>query len=276
MDLSAEDLNINNTNFTFVKINKKNKNFLLIHDFYYNVCKKCFDEHELEDYFNWENAFKKKNIYTSFIIVTYNNNAIGGIVSEIYLRSMCCLISYIAINEEYRKYGLSRILIEKNIKDTLEYNNSINDIFIEVLVPENEIDYQRQKIWKKLNFLPFDFYFQHPGKLKWRNYQLAKYNLFNELKIKIEKKKLISYFVEFFKDITCEIIIKTDSSENLSSLSNCMSPLTNGDIFDSENYNYENFTNEINKIKEMLEQNKKYDDNTDDENEKYIFSQNLW
>jgi hypothetical protein len=271
MDLTNEKVDINNKIFTFVKIDKKNKESSLIYDFYHNVCKKCFDEHELEDYFNWENAFKKKNIYTSFIIIICDDKAIGGIVTEIYLRSMCCLISYIAISEEYRKYGLSRLLIEKSIQNTLEYNNSIKDIFIEVLVPESEIDFQRQKIWKKLNFLPFDFYFQHPGKLKWRNYQLAKYNLLNEQKIKIEKKKLISYFIEFFKDITCEIIVRTDSSDNIASLTNCMSPSSNGDLFDSENYNCENFIQELNKIKEIIEQNKKYN-----EDEKFIFSQNLW
>ena len=54
-----EEIDINSTKFKFVKINKENKNKSIIFDFYYNVCKKCFDEHELEDFCNWENSFEK-------------------------------------------------------------------------------------------------------------------------------------------------------------------------------------------------------------------------
>lgn len=256
------EIDIKKNNFIFNKIDKKNINLNYIHDFYFNVCKKSFDEHELEDYFNWENAFNKKNIYTSFIIITLNNEVIGGVVSEIYSKSNCCLISYIAINDKYRGMGLSKILIEETIKDTKEYDETIEDIFIEVLKPENEFDIARQKIWKKLNFLPFDLYFQHPGKLKWRYYQMAKYNINNEEKIIIDKQKLLLYFTEFFQDLTCEIIVRCNSNENISQLSDDEIDV----IFDSENYSNKLFIKELNIIKENL----------DNEEKEFITSIDMW
>jgi hypothetical protein len=243
--------------FVLTKINKKNTNYDLLSQFYNNVCKNAFDEHELEDYTNWINSFRKKNIHTSFIVITLDNKVIGGVVNEIYIRSSCSLISYIAIDINYRRYGLSRLLVNEAINETKKYNDSIKDIFIEVLVPENNMDVQRQQIWKKLNFLPFQFYFQHPGKLKWRSYQLAKYNINNEKEIKISKKILLKYFTDFFADITCEIIARNDSCDSFS----------DDPIDDDNNYHYSNFHHEMKNIKEMLSK---------DEDEYIVSNKELW
>jgi hypothetical protein len=248
---------IDKNKFVLIKINKKNKNYDLLEQFYNNVCANAFDEHELEDYTNWLNSFRKKNIHTSFIVITLDNKVIGGVVNEIYLRSMCSLISYIAIDENYRRYGLSRLLVEEAIEETKKYNENIKNIFVEVLVPENDVDVQRQKIWKKLNFLPFEFFFQHPGKLKWRYYQLAKYNIDNDKEVQISKKTLLKYFTDFFSDITCEIIAKSDSCDSLSDVP----------IDDINNYQYVNYYQEMENIKKILEK---------DDNEYIMSNENLW
>lgn len=198
--------------FAYHKVDNKNinnYNIKLVYDFYHNVCKNIFDIHELEDYQKWLNALNKNmytnerkndNLYTYFVIITLNDKVVGGVVNEIYQKSMCSLVSYIAIDENFRGYGLSKKLIEKSIVETLTFNKNIKHIFIEVITPENEKDIDRQHIWSKLNFIPLDFIFQHPGCLKWKYYQIATYNN-NDDNIKIRKSDLILFFEEFFESI---------------------------------------------------------------------------
>jgi hypothetical protein len=190
--------------FIYHKVDNKNinnYNIKLIYDFYHYVCKNIFDTHELEDYQKWLDALNNnKNIFTYFVIITLNDKVIGGVVNEIYQKSMCSLVSYIAIDENFRGYGLSKKLIDKSITETLTFNKNIKHIFIEVIIPENEKDIDRQHIWSKLNFTPLDFIFQHPGCLKWKYYQIATYNINND-NIRIPKSDLIFFFDEFFESI---------------------------------------------------------------------------
>jgi hypothetical protein len=94
------------TSFIFHQVeNNDEHNVNMIYDFYHNVCKNTFDSHELEDYQKWIEALDNnniKNIYTHFIIITENNKVIGGIVNEIYKKSICSLVSYIAIDKKFR------------------------------------------------------------------------------------------------------------------------------------------------------------------------------
>jgi hypothetical protein len=201
--------------FAFHKVDNKNSNNYnvnLIYNFYHNVCKNIFDKHELEDYQKWLDAldnnkniytYEQKNyhLYTYFVIITLNDKVIGGVVNEIYQKSMCSLISYIAIDEKFRGYGLSKKLIDKSIIETLTLNKNIKHIFIEVITPENEKDIDRQHIWNKLNFTPLDFIFQHPGCLKWKYYQIAAYSRNDNNSVSILKSDLIIFFEEFFESI---------------------------------------------------------------------------
>jgi GNAT superfamily N-acetyltransferase len=185
--------------FSFIKVNSHYKNYELIRDFH-NMCKNIFNEHELEKCSDWERSIENKNnIISYFIIITHKNKVIGGIINEIYTNSMCCLISYLAIDKDFRGCGLSKKLISKAIEELVRLtNNNINAIFIEVRIPENNEDKQRQIIWNKLNFIPLDFTFQHPGVLKWKQYQLAIYDTNCK---EIKKSLLFSFFEDFFEGI---------------------------------------------------------------------------
>jgi hypothetical protein len=189
-------------NFTFVKVNSQSKNYSLIFDFYHNVCKFNFNEHELEDFNKWVKALdNNKNIYTFFIIIVLNNCVVGGISCEIYNKCKCALISYIAINSNYRGYGLSKKLISESIKEINTSYSDITDIFAEIKIVENDKDIERQNIWDRLNFVPFNLLFIHPGYLKWKYYQLAIYNTYSKENVVITKSKLIDFFEEFFDSI---------------------------------------------------------------------------
>jgi hypothetical protein len=110
---------------------------------------------------------------------------------------------------------LIKITIEEIKKTSLNvFNENIKKIFIEVLIPENvsssddssdndielkNFDKQRQQIWSKLNFLPLDFSFKHPGVLKWKEYQLAEFNdNLTNTDDKISKLLLLSFLEDFF------------------------------------------------------------------------------
>lgn len=185
--------------FIYHKINN-NSNFYLVYDFYHKICQNIFDKHELENYQKWLDAQNNNNItniYTYYIIVTLNNIVIGGIANEIYKKSMCSLVSYIAIDEKFRGCGLSKILVEKSITETLKLDKNIKHIFIEVKTPDKEKDIDRQHIWTKLNFVPIDFIFQHPGCLRWKYYQIAIYSKIDN--ISISKYDLMLFLEEYFE-----------------------------------------------------------------------------
>ena len=141
-------------NYKFIRVNSSNMRFDLLHDFYYKICKHAFNEHELESYDDWEYVLQN-NYMTFFIIIVHDNNVIGGIVYEVYKKSSCTMLTYIAIDEKYRGTGLSKKLLNETINDIKMLQ--IDIILIEVAVPNSNPDsITRQHIWKKLNFTPTD------------------------------------------------------------------------------------------------------------------------
>jgi hypothetical protein len=133
--------------------------------------------------------------------------------------------------------GLSKKLIDMSITKTLELDKNIKHIFIEVITPENNNDIDRQHIWTKLNFIPLDLIFQHPGYLKWKYYQIALYSKNDD--VTIPKADLILFFREFFKSI----------------------------VGNTKELKYE-----LGKIKKYLLNN----DNNDDKSKSVIGNKNLW
>lgn len=186
-------------NYQFVRVNSSNMRFDLLHDFYHNICKKAFNEHELESYDDWEYVLEN-NYMTFFIIILHDNNVIGGIVYEVYKKSSCAMLTYIAIDEKYRGTGLSKRLLNETINDIRLLQ--IDIILIEVAVPNNNPDaVTRQHIWKKLNFTPTDIVYVHPGYLKWHPYQVAIYNPDCKESIEINKKTIEIFLTEYFGQI---------------------------------------------------------------------------
>lgn len=191
--------------FNIEEINKMNKKSDRIHDFYHNICKKAFNSHELETYDKWIDSLNgNENIDIHFLLTAKDNLIVGGIVFEVHKYDKYTLISYIAIDEKYRGYGLSKILVYRAISIINKEYPSNDHIFIEVLVPEVYNDCIRQQIWDKLNFMPFNVTFEHPGHLKWKKYQLAVFNKNNLDEIIIPKKTILNFFEKYFYLISNE------------------------------------------------------------------------
>jgi ribosomal protein S18 acetylase RimI-like enzyme len=190
-----------NSNFKFIRINRNNKQLDLLSNFYFNICKIAFDEHELERYDDWKYELEN-NFITFFILVLYENNVVGGLAYEIYKKHSCAMITYIAINNNYRGSGLSKKLLNEAIHDIQLLK--INIILIEVAVPESNNDINaitRQKIWSKLNFTPTNIIYTLPGYLKWKPYQIAIYNSKHKENISINKKVMFLFLTEYFLHI---------------------------------------------------------------------------
>ena len=81
--------------YDFVRVNSDNIRFDLLHDFYFNVCKNSFDVHELESYDDWQYVLQN-NYMTFFIIIVHNKRAVGGCVYEVYKKSSCVMLTYVA------------------------------------------------------------------------------------------------------------------------------------------------------------------------------------
>lgn len=187
-----------NSKFEFIRINPNNKRLDLLSDFYFNVCKTSFDEHELESYDIWKYELEN-DFMTFFIVVVHENKVVGGLAYEVYTKSSCVMITYIAIDKSCRGTGLSKLLINETINDIKLLNISI--ILIEVVVPEDQSGIERQKIWTKLNFTPTDIVYTHPAYLKWKPYQIAVYNPEQKENVIIDLKTIESFLIEYFYHI---------------------------------------------------------------------------
>lgn len=185
--------------YSFIRVNTKNIRFDLLHDFYFCICKKAFNEHELESYDDWEYVLQNQYM-TFFIIIVHENKVVGGCVYEVYKKSSCTMLTYVAIDEEYRGTGLSKRLLDETINDIKELG--VETVLVEVAVPNtNPNSIIRQQIWKKLKFTPSDIVYQHPGRLKWKPYQVAIYNPEHKDIIKIDKKTIELFLTEYFGQI---------------------------------------------------------------------------
>jgi hypothetical protein len=213
------------SNFRYVRINQNNKQLDLLSNFYFNICKIAFDEHELERYDDWINELE--NNFTFFILVLHQNNVIGGIAYEIYKKYACTMITYIAINDNYRGCGLAKKLLNEAIHDIQLLK--INIILIEVAVPLSNNDIEaitRQKIWTKLNFMPSNIIYTHPGYLKWKPYQIAIYNPKHKKNIKINKKFMFSFLTEYF----LHILKNNEDKSEILSIKNTMNEMIDNTI----------------------------------------------
>jgi len=184
--------------YNFVRVNSTNVRTDLVEGFY-NICKHAFNEHELESYDDWIYVLQN-NYMTFFIIILHQNEVIGGVVYEVYSRSSCAMLTYVAIDEKYRGCGLSKRLLEETIGDIKMLN--IDIVLVEVAVPNGNPDgLARQKIWSRLRFTPTDIVYTHPGYLRWKPYQVGVYNPEGKDYIEINKKTLESFLTEYFGQI---------------------------------------------------------------------------
>ena len=187
-----------NSKFEFIRINSDNKQLDLLSDFHQNICKSSFNEHELESFDIWKYELEN-DFMTFFILVLFDNKVVGGLAYEVYTNSACIMITYVAIDKNFRGTGLSKILINEAIKDINALNISI--ILIEVIIPEDQNGINRQKIWTKLNFTPTDIVYTHPAYLKWKPYQIAVYNPNQIENLTIDLKTIELFLIEYFNHI---------------------------------------------------------------------------
>jgi ribosomal protein S18 acetylase RimI-like enzyme len=193
--------------YRFIRVNSQNIRFDLLRDFYFNVCKNAFNEHELESYEDWEYVIQNQYM-TFFIIIVHENKVVGGCVYEVYKKSSCSMLTYVAIDHQYRGMGLSKKLIEETVNDIKLLD--IEKILIEVAVPnENLNSIARQKIWERLNFIPTDIVYTIPGRLRWKPYQVAVYKESDKI-IELNKKRMENFLTEYFGQILED---ETDKSE---------------------------------------------------------------
>jgi len=171
------------------------------------LCQKEFTNTELEDFDIWQKSFdcinSKYITIFSVIIENNTNKVIAGAVQELYLKSVCGLISYIVVDNEYRGCKLAKHLIDKAYFNLLNksinlLNKPLNYLFIESEHANNNTKcIIRQTIWKKLNFVPLNINIIHPAHMKGKTYNLAILNNFD----KLEKHIIIKFIQELFEGI---------------------------------------------------------------------------
>lgn len=138
-------------------------------EYYDNVFVKAFpDPNEINTFEEIEELIRRRIIGENYgIIKLYemNDKVVAGVIYDYYYDTRAVAIEYIAIDPDYRKYGLASKIFNKIVED---YRDKflIDWIIIEIEDPEKRSDKDDMSyfyFWKKHGFKKVDFEYVQPA-----------------------------------------------------------------------------------------------------------------